>query len=520
MTEERNVAIDRLALGWQVAAFLYGIAIAFVAPARYFPRVMFDDAAYYLRIARNAGAGHGFTFDRLHPTNGFQPLWQWLLVGLAKLVPGSPESLVRAAWCLQSVLFAAAAWILWRRLRAVAGSGAAALGMALLFHNTWYLAHSGMESALLLCVAALVLEAFVRARAGGPSGIPLGLAMGALMLSRLDSVFWVGALLLAFVLLGDAERRGRLRIALVAGTVCAVVVGAYLAFNLNAYGHWMPISGAIKTSFPKPGWYVGDFRIWGRESDLFAQTSLLAAFFLIARATPWARPWHSFWRLEATAAAAGTLAHHLYSALFMKWAVFSWHFTLALLFLALLVPFLVAGMMRRMEPRTHAIGWAAFCLLLFYGAGREIVKKDWREPERQPWTVTSWEAAHWVKANLPPDAVIGMKDAGNLGFYGERRVVDLDGIVNSWEYQEALRAGRFADFLRRAGATHFAQHAFWNQPEMTEGRYDSWVFESFSHLHDLPGGTLTLRRADEVYRSEPYWDGPHRTVMVLWRISP
>jgi hypothetical protein len=34
-----------------------------------------DDAYYYLVIAGNAAAGHGFTMDRISPTNGFQPLW-------------------------------------------------------------------------------------------------------------------------------------------------------------------------------------------------------------------------------------------------------------------------------------------------------------------------------------------------------------------------------------------------------------------------------------------------------------
>src|SRR5262245_9019382 len=58
------------------------------------PRFLFgtlvgDDAGYYLAIARNVVGGHGFSFDRLHPTNGFNPLMPMLLVPLdALLAPG------------------------------------------------------------------------------------------------------------------------------------------------------------------------------------------------------------------------------------------------------------------------------------------------------------------------------------------------------------------------------------------------------------------------------------------------
>src|SRR5438105_7401035 len=34
-----------------------------------------DDAYYYFTIARNIVAGHGSTFDRLHPTNAFHSVW-------------------------------------------------------------------------------------------------------------------------------------------------------------------------------------------------------------------------------------------------------------------------------------------------------------------------------------------------------------------------------------------------------------------------------------------------------------
>src|SRR5579871_6992719 len=49
--------------------FRHGVALNFLA----------GDAFYYLDVARNWQSRPIFTFDGVHPTNGFHPLWQYLL---------------------------------------------------------------------------------------------------------------------------------------------------------------------------------------------------------------------------------------------------------------------------------------------------------------------------------------------------------------------------------------------------------------------------------------------------------
>ena len=43
---------------------------------------LYDDSFYAFKIAQNIASGHGATFDGVHPTNGFQPLYVFLLVPL------------------------------------------------------------------------------------------------------------------------------------------------------------------------------------------------------------------------------------------------------------------------------------------------------------------------------------------------------------------------------------------------------------------------------------------------------
>jgi hypothetical protein len=45
---------------------------AYNLPNRWFIR---DDAYYYFKVAQNISEGHGSTFDGIHLTNGYHPLW-------------------------------------------------------------------------------------------------------------------------------------------------------------------------------------------------------------------------------------------------------------------------------------------------------------------------------------------------------------------------------------------------------------------------------------------------------------
>ena len=47
-------------------------------------------------------------------------------------------------------------------------------------------------------------------------------------------------------------------------------------------------------------------------------------------------------------------------------------------------------------------------------------------------------AALWVRDNTPPGTVISSWDAGVIGYFSDRPVVNLDGVVNSFEWKDAL----------------------------------------------------------------------------------
>jgi hypothetical protein len=518
-------AADGLAVATLVVSCLYSCAAAF-REIRYLVSQVADDASYYLEIAENAALGHGFTFDRINPTNGFHPLWTWILVAVRRVLPLDPEGMFRFVWILQSLILTVAGWILWRLLRRVAGSWPAALGTVLFVGRLYYTGRAGMEAAVVLLLTIVLVDRLDRRPATGDAGAPgpaqtaaLGLLLGGLMLARLDSLFVCGALLGGWVLgNGDVARaRARLGPALLAGGLAALLLLPYLAWNLSRFGHLTPISGSLKMSFPHPGWYVSSLDVHGQAGAVLVLATVLGAWLVVERvfARRASRP--AFADYPLAAFAAGVLAHELFSVLFMKWGVFEWHFVQLRLLLALALPVLLA---RALLPRGTAAraAWAIVTGLAALASLALIVKRDGRLDYSRSWTVQAYEAARWADRHLPADAVLAMKDAGGFGYFSRRRVVNVDGLVNGYEYQDSLRVGAFEGFLRRKGVEFYVQHAIPNRPDITSGRYDSLRFESYSHLYDRPGGSLLLERSDEVYRSKPFIVGADSCVFLIWRM--
>jgi hypothetical protein len=66
---------------------------------------------------------------------------------------------------------------------------------------------------------------------------------------------------------------------------------------------------------------------------------------------------------------------------------------------------------------------------------------QWRDREQMSMSPDQplLNAAQWAKAHLPLNATIGAWNAGNIGYVSEQRVVNLDGVVNSWDYYRAER---------------------------------------------------------------------------------
>lgn len=476
-----------------------------------------DDAYYYLVIARNVAAGLGATADGISPTNGFQPLWMWLLVPIAWLTSGDTTWLLAGAQLAVVLIFCASGALLCALLRARLGLAPALFAMSvLLFPRFLNVLLCGLESGIAVLAAVLLLGELLRGpalRSPEPSRTDAraGVLFGVLFLARLDSVFVALACAACVVLVGlgsgDLPPGARLartvRKGLAVFWPLPVLAAPYLAWNLLAFGHLVPISGELKTSHSALHFQPGNVNA--------AYLALLGVT-LAAAVVELRRPGDRALGRVLAAFGAGLALQALHAMVFMTWGVFNWHF-------ALLVPTGAVGvavLTRALEPRLPR-GWVraglwAVALVLIAAQAFAISRLG------LTFTGAGREAGRWVAESLPPDAVLGMKDSGAFSYFAERRVMNLDGVVNSFAYQETLCRGELAEFLARHGVQYVAQHQV--PPEVSAGDYREFTQVYPCHF---PGGrdsALVFRRDQQVFLGTPYRSyGGGESQLLIWRIA-
>jgi hypothetical protein len=246
-------APDRVALGLLAA----GAGVVLLQPFTPFDEFTrrADDAYYYFQVAANFPR-HGFwTFDGINATNGVQPLWAWLLTGVATIAHaiGVDDKIVlaRTFVSIAALMHVASAFLLLSLLRRTVSFGTGVVaGGALLFSMSTVWAHTwGMENSLytLLLIGTagyghLVFGRDLTARRAVLYGVLLGLTG----LARLNAVLLTAFAAFFFLLTHRQLGARAVMLAAVFSTTAASLVLPYAAWNYATTGHPLPVSGAVK----------------------------------------------------------------------------------------------------------------------------------------------------------------------------------------------------------------------------------------------------------------------------------
>jgi len=247
--------------------FIFTFCLVFLPLYLYYKRfsvgAVFDflaaDAFYYLDVARYSQGLSFYTFDGLHATNGFHPLWQYLITWLAHfrwfsfsgqnqlthfflldlflvsvgtgLLSIFAARQVRRFWLGPLALCPGLTWILF----SIANSN---------YLSVWSYVN-GMESGLSLLCFGLALLCFTRGMFNGWRLYLGAFFLGCAVLSRLDDVFF----LLAFFLYSIASASQHRRRAALPFALPFLLIATYLFYNHHTVHLWLPVSGSTKSSF-------------------------------------------------------------------------------------------------------------------------------------------------------------------------------------------------------------------------------------------------------------------------------
>jgi len=500
-----------------------------------------DDGFYYFQVARNLAAGHGFTFDGLNPTNGFHPLWLFLITPLFLFAQINLLLPLRLLVIFSALLSAGSAILLYRILRRYTAEGVAALAGLL-----WIVAprihditlHAGVEAGLNAFCILLFWHALI---ALSPSRVErqrlrdlvaLGLLATLALLSRLDNVFLVafGGLWLWLRLWqpnslslrvkrgvprGQTSnlKRSVLSMAAFFGPIAAIVL-IYLAWNQLAFGTLTPVSGQIKTWWGTLRNTVYGFPVrhlaafWGQfvtnNPELGPWSLLTAPLYagaerllnLMGQGVTQAA------RRVVLLALGGTLGVVLIVLIWKQREFFNkaarglgflpfllgcfaqivyykasgsvaqqpWYWVLEMLMILIVLGLLLNAIWLSVAPqikKRRAQRGVAFTLIAlallslnfiaFVGSGM-----------RAPGDGSNHfylDRAAWLQEHTEGGARIAITGAGNLAYFIQGpTIINMDGLMNSYEYFLALKAGQGAQFLADEGVDYI----FGNEYILTE----------------------------------------------------
>jgi len=466
-------------------ATLLALALAWLPVETTIGAFLYEDMFYYLTLAEHAVGGRGVSFDGTTTTNGLHPLWMLLCLSLATQFDGN--ALVHAVLTVAALLHVAQGWVLWDLLQRHANRTIAFLAAGFWLFNYRVLASNlcGLETPLATFAALAVLRLLVEARAQKRlgSGLVLGLALGAAIASRFDLLL-LGLVALAWVALDArlAPSFGRRAAAvLLAGTVASLVLVPWFAWSLGQSGTLLPNSREavglihdVHYDWRQPGaalavlaqqlldgaWWsthtanlVG---VWPLPMPGLTTPSTpywmgVALLFLLLLSTVPAGLYYA--RREANARLAIPLL--AYAALHTAWYTLFVEPEIRYLMPALAAGFAGAGLVAHGVLQANRAQWLRTALLgalalLFVNATISGILA-WRIGHGTTFThryhLLLIEAARHLERNTAPDTVIGAWNAGILGYYSGRTVVNLDGVVND-DALEALRGQRLLAYVR------------------------------------------------------------------------
>jgi hypothetical protein len=329
-----------------------------------------NDTFYYLDVARNSMGLSFYSFDRVHPTNGFHPLWQYLL---AYIVHFKAFSLSTTAGFLHiflldllltSVGYAALSVFVSKTLRLYW-----LVPLAICPGLTWFLSAvvsthflsawsyvNGMETGLSLLFFGAALLCFGPRMRSVPALYAGAFFLGLAVLARLDDVFFLIAFFI-YAVYGLPYGKMKAALAFVAPFLMIV---AYVTYNRISVGVFLPVSGAAKFGLSLPGnlrqtvfalrpgsW---NFSLWSELSmrlfQLWFPILLCSGYLIVAGKRGGIRS-----RPVLACLCTGTLLKGIYNLAFVAiWAQGHWYFGMSIFTCNVVLALALDGLFARALP--------------------------------------------------------------------------------------------------------------------------------------------------------------------------
>lgn len=387
-----------------------------------------DDAWIHQTYARNLARFGEWSFIPGQPSAGSTaPLWSLLLAGGHFLRLGPYVWTFLLGWlALVGIgLAGERAFRIWLPHRA---GWAPWIGGLLLFewHLVWA-AGSGMET---LLYSLVVLVCLVKLSGERVSWFGIGLLSGLSAWLRPDGITLLGPALLILVANSGEPARKKLAAAVQLAVGVSLVFGPYLIFNRLLAGAWWP-----NTFFAKQAEYAVTRQVpfLARIAQqalppLVGVGAVLVPGFVLAlwqaaRERKWGMLAAGLWVIGYVCLYAWRLPVTYQHGRYVL-PVIPVFLALSAVGFAGWIQLQSGQLLRRLVSRTWALT-CALVLVAFWLQGGAAYVRDVAIIESE-----MVATARWVAQNTPPEARIAAHDIGALGYFADRQILDLAGLVS------------------------------------------------------------------------------------------
>lgn len=468
--------------GFFMLAVLAGISILAVLwlQDNQIARFFHDDGFFVIKTAYHIGDGQGSTFDSINLTNGYHPLNLWLLSLLSHFFPLKGGTGLDTVFLFDMVLTALgllvidrlakdAGFTLFARWFSLAGVVA-----ALAFNDF------GLEARLLIPVAwGMMLLSYRSVLSGKPPVLWLGIVGAIVVLTRLDAGLFV-LMIALYVAISQARFSSRGVIKRASIRFSSVMIPpslgllAYAIYNWVVFSRPTTISSWLKFAWPLDGdiSWLTDPGAFGRVGFCVATAAIFYLFMIYS--------WRSSSSLKSedprnTALQALLVAANAYGVLyivslvlFLRGEFGSWYLSLPLsisVFTAAYVMTFFIDKVKHAPVDLNGFIAAAQVLIIFaiLVAGVTFASSKLVRGNRD----NAINLGLWIRENLPEDVRIYQVDeSGFPAYFSERAVINGDGLINSWEYQDYLRAGTLVEYLRKYSVEYVIWDEYQGEPNI------------------------------------------------------
>jgi len=499
-----------------------------------------DDAYYYILIARNYVELSFLTFDGVNPTNGFHPLWLLILVMLYQVIGADASlqtqilsiQLLEAGFYLGSIsLSAIFAFKLQQQNNPLKYLFLGSLVVLLLPHYN-SLFFLGMETTVATFIWLVLLYAIITQRI-----MAIAVLLPLLFLARLDTLIFIIAPLVLLLLIQHKQVQQKIIIM----TPLILTVLTYLIWNYLFFGHLKPISGVLKSSFPWPTIHFSylldpvllnlsthNYLAMVTYPNITVLTVILIVTLVIAIWSFKHIPQARYLMFGLITVSILLILNFL---LFQKWhkQIEIWYLVLPSLLIISLFIYTLAGLFDNQNILKAAI-------LLVFVCCTPIHLYNTFQVSASGYFAVLNPLINFINNETDENTVLAATEGGIVAFFADRRYVNLDGLVNSFAYQKAIKEQGLLAFLQRNNV-HYLLVGVWADKPQYQLRANEYMYQHrvnpqaiysqtytleyfvYSYLYASFSEKISLPSTWEVYRSPIYQDGNNDACILIFDIS-